>query len=183
MKPFPISRPLAVADVAERGTRVAFEASVEERAALADFLGVPAVRAFSVDVEATPWRAAGVRLSGRVSGAVEQACVVTLEPVVQAIEEAIDLRLLPEDGRREGTRDAPTAREVVVDPLGEDPPETFRGGKVDVGAVATEHFALGIDPYPRAPGAVFEGSGGDDPEAAGAGEESPFAALSRLKGG
>ena len=33
-------------------------------------------------------------------------------------------------------------------------PETLHGGVVDLGAVATEFLILGIDPYPRKPGAV-----------------------------
>ena len=45
-------------------------------------------------------------------------------------------------------------------------------------AIAVEHFMLGLDPYPRKPGAVF------DPVALGLEAEpkevSPFAALARL---
>jgi hypothetical protein len=49
------------------------------------------------------------------------------------------------------------------------------GGAVDLGAIATEFLMLGIDPYPRAPGAVFEPPAADD---RGGG---PFAALAALK--
>jgi hypothetical protein len=48
-------------------------------------------------------------------------------------------------------------------------------GVVDLGAIATEFLILGIDPYPRKPGAVFE------PPQSGDGEASPFAALAALK--
>ena len=34
---------------------------------------------------------------------------------------------------------------------------------VDLGAVATEFLLLGIDPYPRKPGAVFEAPPAGDP--------------------
>ena len=50
-------------------------------------------------------------------------------------------------------------------------------GVVDLGAVATEFLLLGIDPYPRKPGAVFDAPPAGD--AAG----HPFAALAALKKG
>ena len=46
---------------------------------------------------------------------------------------------------------------------------------VDLGAIATEYFLLGIDPYPRKPGAEFQ------PTGAGDGGAKPFAALAALK--
>ena len=46
-------------------------------------------------------------------------------------------------------------------------------GCVDLGAIATEYFLLGIDPYPRKEGAVFEPRLAKDPAA------NPFAALAR----
>lgn len=185
MRDFPLSRPLKVADVAAAGTEVAVETDADERAALAAFLGVPAVPALSARLEVRPWRRYGLRVTGRVTGAVEQECVVTLEPVVQEIDEAVDLRFEPARDEEERA-DPERAREVLVDPLGEDPPEPMSGGTVDLGAIAAEHFALAIDPYPRAPGAVFEAPAGGGEAASGAGDEaaaggSPFAALARLK--
>ena len=37
-----------------------------------------------------------------------------------------------------------------------DTPEPLAEGYVDLGVIATEYFLLGIDPYPRKEGAVFE---------------------------
>ena len=49
-------------------------------------------------------------------------------------------------------------------------------GAVDLGAIATEFLLLGIDPYPRKPGAVFDAPvAEDDPSS------HPFAALAALK--
>ena len=45
------------------------------------------------------------------------------------------------------------------------------------GAVATEFLLLGLDPYPRKPGAVFDAPPADDPAS------RPFAALAALKKG
>jgi hypothetical protein len=55
-------------------------------------------------------------------------------------------------------------------------PEPLVGGKVDLGAIATEFLILGLDPYPRKPGAVF------DPPPEDRASDSPFAALAKLKG-
>jgi hypothetical protein len=52
----------------------------------------------------------------------------------------------------------------------------YYDGRIDLGAIAAEHLALGLDPYPRAPGAEFA----DHIEDA-ARETSPFAALGLLK--
>jgi hypothetical protein len=57
----------------------------------------------------------------------------------------------------------------------EDAPELLVDGVVDLGAIATEFLILGIDPYPRKAGAVF------DPPAAGDESGHPFAALAALK--
>jgi hypothetical protein len=48
-------------------------------------------------------------------------------------------------------------------------------GTADVGAIAAEFLLLGIDPYPRKPGAEFK-----SPAEQGA-VVSPFAALARLR--
>jgi hypothetical protein len=48
---------------------------------------------------------------------------------------------------------------------------------VDLGALATEFLILGLDPYPRKAGAVFQ------PPARAQPDESPFAALAKLKKG
>ena len=49
----------------------------------------------------------------------------------------------------------PTDDEIVIDPLAEDPPEPFDGREINLGLLLLEHLALGIDPYPRTPGAAM----------------------------
>ena len=57
----------------------------------------------------------------------------------------------------------------------DEPPEPLFGGKLDLGTIATEFMLLGIDPYPRKPGAEFAPVKADD------GSAKPFAALEALK--
>jgi hypothetical protein len=52
--------------------------------------------------------------------------------------------------------------EILLDAEGEDSPETFSGDFVDVGHLAEEFFAMGIDPYPRKPGAEVKSVEDDD---------------------
>jgi len=53
----------------------------------------------------------------------------------------------------------------------EDDPDPVIDGKIDLGALATEFFALGLDPYPRKPGVEFVAPAESAPP------DSPFAAL------
>jgi uncharacterized metal-binding protein YceD (DUF177 family) len=112
-------------------------------------------------------RGQGVRVVGAVSATVEQTCVVTLEQMENEITEPVDLVFAPapDEGHPEpahGERES-------------EPSEPLQGGRVDLGALATEFLLLGIDPYPRKPGATFS-----PPTAAGA-TDGPFASLAVLK--
>ena len=53
----------------------------------------------------------------------------------------------------------------------DDEPDPIVDGKIDLGALAAEFFALGLDPYPRKPGVAFEPPAEPEPEA------TPFAVL------
>ena len=52
-----------------------------------------------------------------------------------------------------------------------DAPDPLIDGKIDIGALATEFVALGLDPYPRKPGVTFE------PPSDGPGSVKPFSVL------
>jgi hypothetical protein len=117
-------------------------------------------------------RGNGLRATGRVSATVEQICVVTLEPMENVVDEPIDVIFVP-------STDAAIAElstmDETADALDAEPPEVLTDGTADVGAVATEFLLLGIDPYPRKPGAEFK------PPAEQTATVSPFAALAKLR--
>jgi hypothetical protein len=114
-----------------------------------------------------------LRVTGHVAATVIQRCVVTLEPVENEIGEEVDLLFQPEaDASIAPAAEGGGYRDIDAD----DPPETH-SGVVDLGAVATEFLLLGLDPYPRKPGAAFEAP------AAGDTAGHPFAALAALKKG
>jgi hypothetical protein len=112
---------------------------------------------------------AGLRVSGRVSATVGQNCVLTLEPLANEVEEKVDLLFMPPSSSPADSGDAVQSDETVEAKW--DEPEPLVGGVVDLGAIATEFLVLGLDPYPRKAGAVFEPPRQREPD------ESPFAPL------
>jgi uncharacterized metal-binding protein YceD (DUF177 family) len=161
--------PVAVADIAETGERREMAADAETRAAIARVAGLRDLPRFEASFDLAPRNGGGLQVTGRVSATVGQTCVVTLEPLNNEIEEAVDLLYMPPVA-------APAADEkpeAEVEPKW-DAPEPLIGGTVDLGALATEFLLLGLDPYPRKPGAVFEPPRDNRPE------PGPFAGLAGL---
>ena len=71
----------------------------------------------------------------------------------------------------------------ITDADAEESPEPFTHGAVDVGEAVAEQLALELDPFPRAPGAAFDGfsTGSKSVGADDTGDAGPFALLARLK--
>lgn len=171
---FSLSRPLAVDGLPANGLEAEVEATEEERRTLAEMLDILAIHSLTGRFTVKPWRRDGVKVTGVVEAEVDQACVVSLEPVRQTVREEVDLAFLP------GAELPPAGAEIEVDPDAPDLPEPLEDGRIDLGAVTAEHMALGLDPYPRAPGVAFEGWIEDDGRNDGG---SPFAGLKALKPG
>jgi uncharacterized metal-binding protein YceD (DUF177 family) len=146
----------------------------EERAALADVLGITAVERLEATLHAVKFRG-GMRVTGRLTAAVLQPSVVTLEPVRQEIDEPVDRVFLPGSGRPASGK---AGTEVFVDLEDEEPPDHFEGPEADMSDLVIETLALALDPYPRAPDETIADLGLPiDDEA----EPSPFARLKSLQ--
>lgn len=163
------SVPLEVAAVPPDGQQLDISADAEVRGRIAKSLGLVALDRLQLQGRADRIGADGLRIVGTVSAAVTQTCVVTLDPVVNEVLEAVDVTFAPESPSN--------AADELVDAGVEtpDPPEPLRAGRLDLATLAIEFLQLGLDPYPRRPEAVFEAPAEDD-RAGG-----PFAALERLK--
>lgn len=157
----PVSYPVNVARLPQKGMPVTIEADSAMRAALAREHGLQAVASWRAELAVTPWKRNGVKVGGRVVADITQACVVTLEPLEAHIDEAVEGLFLPEDSRL-GRQGFGQAGEILIDAEGPDSPETFAGDSIDVGALAEQFFALAIDPYPRKPGVALPSAGEDD---------------------
>ncbi|PWK67486.1 DUF177 domain-containing protein [Aminobacter sp. AP02] len=149
----PVSFPVNVARLPQKGMSAVVDADAFQRAALAEAHGLLSVERYKADLLVTKWKRNGVKVSGRVKAQITQACIVTLEPVEATIDEDVEGVFLPEDSKlaRRGFNEA---GEILLDAEGPDSPETFTGDTIDAGALAEEFFGLAIDPYPRKTGAT-----------------------------
>ncbi len=162
---------MAVEDIPDTGLHIEIDAPAAARAAAAELAGLRELPLLSAVFDLTR-QGAAVHVCGQVSARVGQTCVVTLEPIESALEEAVDLKFAPAPPG--GTEAEPkTARKRARSD--DEPPEALVDGRLDLGALAIEFLILGIDPYPRKAGAQFA-----PPKVADAGEH-PFAALAALK--
>ena len=160
-----------VRSLPKNGHPVRIEASAEQRAALAARNGIPGIEKLLAELTVEHWSGDGYRVSGSIQATAVQECVVTLEPVTTAIDEPIDVTFVPVGSSLAREDEG----ELVLDPEGDDPPETFTPPYIEVGGLAEEMFALALDPYPRAADA-------DLPDAAtDTGNANPFAALAKLR--
>ena len=145
----------------------------EERAALATAVGVTSVDALEVKLHAVKFRG-GIRVTGRLTAAVTQPSVVTLEPLTQQIDEPVDRIFLPGG---EKPYAGPANAEIFLDLEGEDMPDHVEGNEADLTDLIVETLALAVDLYPRRPGESLDDLG-LKPDVA---EDHPFAALKALK--
>jgi hypothetical protein len=177
--PTPWRVPVALEDVAETGQHFGLVADEKVRAAVGRMAGLRDLPRLEANFDVTRYGAGGLRISGRVSATVAQNCVVTLEPLASEVEEEIDLVFAPRPAEPEAG-ESETAEGTLEKSSSDKPwnrPEPLVGGAVDLGALATEFLILGIDPYPRKPGAIFEPPQDVKPE------EGPFAVLAQLTKG
>ncbi|MBX9709551.1 MAG: DUF177 domain-containing protein [Xanthobacteraceae bacterium] len=173
LEELPWSMPVAVAQIPETGAHIEFEADAAQRDGLARLAGLRDVIEASAAFDLTHVAGGGIHAVGQVRALVGQSCVVTLEPVDNGIEEPINVIFMPQSRIASASRPPDGDDEEIPDP-----PEPIIGGTIDLGKLAMDMLFLGIDPYPRKPGAVFVPPAVEkDPD------EHPFAVLKALKDG
>jgi uncharacterized metal-binding protein YceD (DUF177 family) len=166
--------PVIVAQIPEAGLHREIEADSAARRALAEAAGLREVVSAQAAFDVTLQRGGRVHVTGRVRARVGQDCVVTLDPIESEIDEPVDLILAPPD-------QIPDMADLVDDDADggaeiPDPPEPIVNGQIDLGRIAADALFLGIDPYPRKAGVMFEAEvAAVDPG------DHPFAALKALK--
>lgn len=92
-----------------------------------------------------------VLAEGHIQAEVEQACIITGEPVREVIDEPFRLRFVP-------ASDMPEDEEIDIESLlQEDADDVPHDGRmIDLGEAAAEQLALCLTPYPRRDGAGLE---------------------------
>jgi hypothetical protein len=162
--------PVVQTDVPESGLHLDLAADERVRGEIARLADLPALPRLEASFDVTSHGRSGLHVVGWVSATVDQICGVTLEPMQNEVKEAVDVVFVP------ATAEPWHRRKEVAVGL-EDVPEPLVDGMIDLGAIATEFLMLGIDPYPRKPGIVF------DTPRTGEASGQPFAALAALKKG
>ena len=162
------SRVIDIVKIKPSGTRLETTGSDDECRALKTRLGVEGFRNLRMDVEITPWRKQGLSVQGVVQADIEQICGVSLETVVQHIEEPLAFFLIPEH-----------LAKGLTDDEDEDMPEILQNGRADIGEIAIQNLSLGISPYPRKNGVSLSYIESEEAEE-GQKQDNPFAVLEKL---
>ena len=152
------------------GERIDLVADETERAAIAKRLGLMSID--RLDAHLVLERNGGeVRATGRIKAALTQSCVASGETLPARVDEAFELRFVPEPSGKPDD-------EVELDPKELD--VVFHDGAgIELGAAIADSLMLSLDPYPRGPNAdaALQAAGVLSEEQAG-----PFAALAKWKG-
>lgn len=165
--------PVDIVQLPSKGRVYELTADADERAAVAARLELLELPRLQATITIVPAAGGIITIAGALEADVVQQCVVSLAPVQSTIAEEFQLAFTrtPEEEADE--------EELEISPH-DDPPDILRGDEIDLAELVVEQLALFLDPYPRAPGAVFQNPLKGDPEA-GKATVSPFAALAKLK--
>jgi len=113
---------------------------------------------------------------GKLKATLSQACVVTLEVFEITIESEFEGAFCnsdPVDAVAVDDEEEISHLPEILGPLGEE--------SLEIGEVFIEQLALEIDPFPRKPGAEFEGFTSGKEGSGEAERKNPFAVLEKLK--
>lgn len=168
MSDLPFSHFVRLADLPPEGRIFRIEPDARTLEALARHVDVVQIHAVCAQLKVQPTSGDGAHVTGEVAATVRQVSVVSLEAFDCDVTEFVDVQFVPES-------------QIPAEPKGEEDevevnqPDPIVDGRIDLGALVTEFLTLGVDPYPRRAGEVFDAPLDDESGA------SPFAALGRLK--
>ncbi|MEZ5923183.1 MAG: DUF177 domain-containing protein [Hyphomicrobiaceae bacterium] len=171
----PLSHPpwqIKVRSVGHSGGAGRIEAAPADREALARALDILACDRLVVDYRMSPSGRDRFRVSGHIDADIVQACVATLEPVPERIDEDFDVAFWPAEDLGQELPEG----EIHLD---EERPEPIMHGEIALGHLIYELIAVAMDPFPRSPAAPA--SDAEPSDASAAKPDSPFAALAKLK--
>jgi uncharacterized metal-binding protein YceD (DUF177 family) len=163
------SRPIDLTQLGDHEVTHAITATAAECAALAARFGLVSLDSLTATLRVRRVRGgAAIRLAGQFTADLAQACVVTLEPVRQRIEETFEVLYSADPSIEESAIGADSDM---------DWPEPLPEGMLDLGEAVAQQLSLALDPYPRAPGVELDSQWGGGTEA----PARPFAGLGALR--
>ena len=171
MAAVPLERFHNLLEIPAAGYELDIVPGLEELRALAEWADVDEVPSLKAHVSVRAQSKTRFFEEIQLDADVVQSCVVTLQPVRTHIARSFTrvLHLRP------GVERFADGGQVAATVVAEDSPDEIDSPVYDLGTPLREELALAIDPYPRAPGVVFESPADEDRP------ESPFAALRKFK--
>jgi uncharacterized metal-binding protein YceD (DUF177 family) len=178
----PFTAPFDLGTVRDRNVEVPLEPRPAERVGIAHWLGIEALDSLKAVIRLSRLGADEYAYRGHFEADVVQACVITLAPVPAHLSGEIlrKFKVLPRPStrRRKSAIEPPPPIPAIIDlsVADEEDPELLDQPVLDLAGPVLEELSLGLDPYPKAPGAAFE-----VPPEPLAPVENPFAVLETLK--
>lgn len=168
------SRPFNTERLTQDSREERIKANEAELAALAKRFGILGLESLSATITLSrmPDQQAVIMVEGHLSANVTQACVVTLEPVPEKVEEDFETLFAPPAYVERWLKEHPE------DDL--DAPEPLDRGYIDLGEIVAQYLALALNPYPRKEGLEYLGDE-EAPVTPPSEKQNPFAVLSILK--
>ncbi|QHL89828.1 DUF177 domain-containing protein [Sphingomonas changnyeongensis] len=165
------SRPVEASTIGAEPRAITVTATDEERRRLAGRFRLAAIGRLEAELRLVR-RGEAIHADGTASGEAVQHCVVTGDPVPVALDVPIAVRFVA---------DAPAAGPEEEIELSAEDLDTLpvEDGRIDLGELVAESFALALDPYPRAPNADAALAAATPNGSTGGGA---FAALAALRG-
>ena len=157
-------------DIPEGGLSATRDATADELKRVATALNILAVASLTSRYRIVAISGGAYRLTGSISAKVEQACVVSLEPVSGKVEASFEVEFWPVLKSEESEDESSVLSGSDV--------EQLEHGLIPVGRITFETLSASLDPYPRKEGAEFTWQ---DPKSEASDGTNPFAALSKLK--
>lgn len=154
------------------------ELNSDERLAVSVFLGLIRLDSFILNYRIEPLAKERFKLTGTLRAELSQACVITLEPIAEIVDEAIEVELWPESQMQEEETLSPE-KEFSDEQIEEEPPVPIIAGRAELAGFAIEILSTAMEAYPRRENAKFDWT---DPASGPDGRAlSPFAELEKLK--
>ncbi len=167
------SYPVDVDAVPEQGLDVSVSADAATRQALVAADGLAGIGSLEADFHVARRGLSEFNVTGNLRAKVTQICVLSLEPFDADIVEDIDVDFAPPETAALAAARAATLLGAPGAPQ-RDPPDPIVDGTIDLGALAAEFLALGLDPYPKKPGVEFISISASEKD------EKPFDVLKKL---
>lgn len=162
------SCPLSVARIPPSGLVQELLATPDQRAALADRLGLLELKKLQAKLDVHITTGDLIEVTGSLAADVVQQCVVSLEPLPQKVAVKIDAIFAPAsyEANGEGMTDLSMLERDV---------DYIQNGVIDLGELVTQNLGIALDPYPRKKGLEPLGDDQAVPES----RPNPFAELTK----